>query len=274
MLGAQRIAVSLWRRPPEVKPRRVLKVALALVLVLAAIKVLASGGSAVGLLIAVLDRVRSMGAWGVPALFACEAFAFLTLLPISPIHIGIGFLYGPWVGAVLAWSAYAIGCVPPFMLARIPCLAARLAVLRRRTDVLDGVFAAVELEPFKLIVCLRLSPVLPSTLNSYLLGLTNVSLRAYFLGSLVGSAPNVCAYVYLGTLLDSLADSASLPLSAVECSCSISTTARPCGTGEASHTHGLRAILQVTAAPFDASRVHEQLPLGASGARRSHGRCY
>lgn len=168
-----------------------------------------SGLSITGILIGALDWTRALGPWSVPMLFACEAVAFLLLLPISPLHIGIGFLYGPWSGALVAWGAYCVGCVPPFVLARLPALADRFKQMRRRADLLDGVFSAVESEPFKLIVCLRLSPMLPSTLNSYLLGLTNVPLRTYFLGSCVGSLPNVCAYVYLGTLLDSLADIAA-----------------------------------------------------------------
>ena len=101
------------------------------------------------------------------------------------------------------------GSVPPFLCARIPCLSERMRALRRRADLLDGVFSAVEQEPFKLIVCLRLSPMLPSPLNSYLLGLTAVPLRTYLTASLVGAGPNTAAYVYLGTLLDSLADIAA-----------------------------------------------------------------
>lgn len=142
-------------------------------------------------------------------LIACECVCFLLLLPISPLNIGIGFLWGAWHGALLAVTGYGIGCVPPFLLTRVPCLTDRFRLLRRRAELLDGVFAAVESEPFKLIVCLRLSPLLPSTLNSYLLGLTAVPLRTYLAASLVGAAPNVSAYVYLGTLLDSLADIAA-----------------------------------------------------------------
>ena len=123
--------------------------------------------AAVPVFVVTLRSVHALGAWGVPLLFACEAAAFLLLLPISPLHIGVGFLYGPLRGTLLAWAAYAIGCVPPFLLARVPMLAERFLQMRRRMEVLDGVFGAVELEPFKLIVCLRLSPLLPSTLNSY-----------------------------------------------------------------------------------------------------------
>ena len=132
----------------------------------------AGGFGVVGLMMAALDRVRGLGAWSVPMLFACEAACFLLLLPISPLHVGIGFLWGAWYGCLLAWACYAVGCVPPFLLTRVPCLTERFKILRRRAELLDGVFLAVETEPFKLIVCLRLSPLLPSTLNSYLLGLT------------------------------------------------------------------------------------------------------
>jgi uncharacterized membrane protein YdjX (TVP38/TMEM64 family) len=170
---------------------------------------LQGGISVTGFLIGMLDWARALGVWSVPVLIGCEMLAFLLLLPISPLHIGIGFLYGPWAGALIAWGAYCAGCVLPFLLARLPILAERFKQMRRRADLLDGVFSAVESEPFKLIVCLRLSPMLPSTLNSYLLGLTNVPFWTYFAGSCVGSLPNVCAYVYLGTMLDSLADIAA-----------------------------------------------------------------
>lgn len=170
---------------------------------------LQGGINVTGFLIGTLDWARALGVWSVPVLIGCEMLAFLIILPISPLHIGIGFLYGPLMGTLLAWGAYCAGCVTPFLLARMPMLADRFKQMRRRADLLDGVFSAVESEPFKLIVCLRLSPMLPSTLNSYLLGLTNVPFWTYFFASCVGALPNVCAYVYLGTLLDSLADIAA-----------------------------------------------------------------
>ena len=186
-----------------------LAVGATVLLALVGLRKLALGGGATAFFIAALNGVQGIGIWAVPLLITCESAAFLLMVPISPLHIGMGFIYGPARGLLLAWAAYAIGCVPPFLLVRVPFIGERFAQIRRRMDILDGVFSAVELEPFKLIVCLRLSPLLPSPLNSYLLGLTNVPLRTYVLASLVGALPNVCAYVYLGTLLDSLADIAS-----------------------------------------------------------------
>ena len=60
-----------------------------------------------------------------------------------------------------------------------------------------------------MIVCLRLLPFMPSPLNSYALGLSDVPVRTYAAASFVGCFPNTAAYVYLGTLLDSLADIAA-----------------------------------------------------------------
>ena len=188
-----------------------IRVALGVLLLLVAgvVGKMVVGGGAVPIFIKLLNSVQGIGPWGVPLLIACEAAAFLLLVPISPLHVGMGFIYGPFRGLLLAWTAYAIGCVPPFLLVRVPILSDRFSLLRRRMDVLDGVFSAVEFEPFKLIVCLRLSPLLPSPLNSYLLGFTNVPLRTYVAASVMGSLPNLCVYVYLGTLLDSLSDIAS-----------------------------------------------------------------
>ena len=133
---------------------------------------------------------------------------FIALLPISPIHLGIGVLYGFWPGLALSWLAYTIGCVPPFLLAKTPMVLQACSRLRR-SEVIEGVMGALEQEPFKIIVCLRLSPLLPSPLNSYLLGFTAVPLHVYVSASAVGCVPNVAAYVYLGSLLDSLADIAA-----------------------------------------------------------------
>ena len=156
----------------RIRSRWYLLFLLFLALVGGAYQLVAVGGGVSHLLVSALDRVRGLGAWGAPLLVCGEALAFTLLLPITPIHVGIGFLYGPLPGLLLAWCAYGCGCTPPFLLARMPAVAQRIMRMRHSSSMpgaglLDGVAGAVEDEPFKLIVCLRLSPVLPSPLNSY-----------------------------------------------------------------------------------------------------------
>jgi uncharacterized membrane protein YdjX (TVP38/TMEM64 family) len=187
-----------WRRAYSV----------AIVLLLMALGGVLVSGRWRTLLFDILSTVRGLGAAGIPLLIVCEMLFFLALLPISPIHLGIGVLYGFWPGLGLSWLAYTVGCVPPFLLAKTP-LVLRACSRLRHSEVIEGVMGALEQEPFKIIICLRLSPLLPSPLNSYLLGFTAVPVHVYASASAVGCLPNVAAYVYLGSLLDSLADIAA-----------------------------------------------------------------
>ena len=56
----------------------------------------------------------------------------------------------------------------------------------------------------KIVFLLRLSPVFPFNVLNYGLGLTQVSLKDYVMGTL-GILPGTVMYVYLGSLLGSLA---------------------------------------------------------------------
>ena len=197
-----------YNRPRHAPSRQQFAVAVCVLCFVGALVLFAASGRATPLLIGTLDFVRGLGPLGVPVLILCECVAFLALLPISPLHVGMGFLYGPVAGMAVAWVAYTVGCVPPYLAARVPFVASRFGRLRRDT-MLDDVMGALEQEPFKLIVCLRLLPFMPSPLNSYALGLSDVPVRTYAAASFVGCFPNTLAYVYLGTLLDSLADIAA-----------------------------------------------------------------
>ena len=53
-------------------------------------------------------------------------------------------------------------------------------------------------EPWKVVALLRMSPVLPSGLKSYFLGLTCVRPLAYTLATAVGTFPGLALKVYVG----------------------------------------------------------------------------
>jgi len=66
---------------------------------------------------------------------------------------------------------------------------------------------AIGKDSFKVVLLLRLSPLLPLALSNYLYGLTSVALTPYVLGSWLGMLPGTLAYVSAGqqtslTLLD------------------------------------------------------------------------
>jgi uncharacterized membrane protein YdjX (TVP38/TMEM64 family) len=58
--------------------------------------------------------------------------------------------------------------------------------------------SAIGQEGLKVVILLRLSPLLPLAASNYLYGLTSVSLKDYALGSWLGMLPGTIAYVSFG----------------------------------------------------------------------------
>ncbi len=59
---------------------------------------------------------------------------------------------------------------------------------------------AVGRQGFKLVLLLRLSPIVPFNLLNYALSLSSVSPGRYVLASFIGMLPGTLLYVYLGSL--------------------------------------------------------------------------
>ena len=64
-------------------------------------------------------------------------------------------------------------------------------------------------EGLKVVILLRLSPLLPLAASNYLYGLTGVSLQDYVLGSWLGMLPGTLAYVTVGDMSKSVINGGS-----------------------------------------------------------------
>ena len=200
-----------------------------------------ASGRGYGALLAWLHFVDGVGLAGVPLLVGVQAATFLLAMPLWPVELASGFIYGFWFGVPVACLAYTIGCVPPFLLsrwmlrasdtdvdtdilghngqtlasapapaaARCPSIVAGMRAWLDRRNVAGRISTALEREPFMCVLCLRISPINASGVLSYLLGLTAVPLRDYTTASALGGAPMVAVFVYFGTAIDSLAELAT-----------------------------------------------------------------
>jgi uncharacterized membrane protein YdjX (TVP38/TMEM64 family) len=74
----------------------------------------------------------------------------------------------------------------------------RLAARRPRLRRLDSLIVQ---DGWKLVCILRISPIMPFSATSYMLGLSSIGLRDYAVGTLA-SLPALCGYVFIGTLAD------------------------------------------------------------------------
>jgi uncharacterized membrane protein YdjX (TVP38/TMEM64 family) len=153
---------------------------------------------------AFVERVRQAGALGVALFGAIYLIAPLLLLPASVLTLGAGFLYGPLRGTLLISPLSVAAASIAFLLGRT---LARGIVERRIAG--DARFSAIDRavgeSGFRIVLLLRLSPVIPFNLLNYALGLTRVRFGTFLLASFIGMLPGTFLYVYLGSAATSAA---------------------------------------------------------------------
>lgn len=157
------------------------------------------------LLLSLVEQVRGAGFLGVLAFAALFVVAALLLLPASVLTLGAGFAWGPALGLAVVLPSAVLAATAAFALSRS---LARGWVERRvgRSARFKAIDEAVGRGGLKLVVLLRLSPLVPFNLLNPTLGLTRVALREYVVGSAVGMAPGALLYLYLGSLVTSASE--------------------------------------------------------------------
>ncbi|KAF0907330.1 hypothetical protein E2562_015830 [Oryza meyeriana var. granulata] len=147
----------------------------------------------------------NLGPWG-PLVLAL-AYIPLTVLavPASILTLGGGYLFGLPVGFVADSIGATIGATAAFLLGRT---IGRPYVLSKCKDYpkFQAVAIAIERSGFKIVLLLRLVPLLPFNMLNYLLSVTPVGIGEYMLASWLGMMPITLALVYVGTTLKDLSD--------------------------------------------------------------------
>lgn len=174
--------------------RRLLLLALVLALV-----VLARLVPLAELLAELRSAIERLGLLG-PLFFAAVYIAFVLLvLPCFLLGMLAGALFGVLPGLALVLCAATIGATLAFLLGRSwlrPWVERRFAHDAR----FHAIDEAVRARGWKVIVLLRLSPLVPFAPSNYLYGLVPVRTGAYVLASLASMVPGTLIYVWLGHL--------------------------------------------------------------------------
>ncbi len=160
------------------------------------------GRRAGGLVPVVAERVARMGAWGPIAFIGVYVVGDLVLIPGSVLSLAGGALFGFIRGTLLVFLASTLGAVAAFLVARY--IALRYVQRRIGAGRLAAIDRAIARKGFRLVLLLRLSPVVPYSLLNYALGLTRVRFRDFLLGS-VGMLPGTILYVYYGKVAGEVA---------------------------------------------------------------------
>lgn len=148
---------------------------------------------------------QDLGPWG--PLVLAVAYIPLTILavPASVLTLGGGYLFGLPVGFVADSIGATIGAGAAFLLGRT---IGKPFVISKLKDYpqFRSVALAIRRSGFKIVLLLRLVPLLPFNMLNYLLSVTPVPLLEYMLASWIGMMPITLALVYVGTTLKDLSD--------------------------------------------------------------------
>jgi uncharacterized membrane protein YdjX (TVP38/TMEM64 family) len=151
-----------------------------------------------------LAWISDLGPWGPVFFIVFYILATVLFLPGLIPTMAAGVLFGVIQGTLLVSISSISGATLAFLTGRYLArewVAARI----RGNQKFEAIDAAVAQEGWKIVGLTRLSPVFPFNLLNYAFGLTQVSLKHYFLASWIGMLPGTVMYVYIGSLAGDLA---------------------------------------------------------------------
>lgn len=147
--------------------------------------------------------VKSLGVWGPVAFIAGYGLAALVMAPAFLLTVSAGAIWGLRLGVLYVMIGATLGSVLAFFASRylVRQYVERFVLRHPRLAAIDR---AVEIEGFRLMFLLRLSPVVAYVLLNYVLGISRVRFRDYAAAS-IGMLPTVTAYVYAGKIVGDVA---------------------------------------------------------------------
>jgi uncharacterized membrane protein YdjX (TVP38/TMEM64 family) len=151
-----------------------------------------------------MRMIQSEGALGWCVFIGLYALCCLLFIPGSILTVAAGAVYGFWGGCALVLVGNGLGSVFSLLITRF-FLREWMKKRIEKHPRLQAVEKAVANDDWKLVFLTRLSPIMPFSLINYSLGLTKISPLRFLLATELGAVPATAVYVYIGTLMGSLA---------------------------------------------------------------------
>jgi uncharacterized membrane protein YdjX (TVP38/TMEM64 family) len=155
------------------------------------------------LLRSILQWISDLGPWGPITFLGLYILATILFIPGAILTLGAGVVFGAIAGSIYVFIGATLGATIAFLAARY-LVRGHISRQIENHPKFQAIDQAVAREGFKIVLLTRLSPIFPFNLLNYVFGITQVSLKNYFLGS-VGMIPGTMMYVYLGSLVGNLA---------------------------------------------------------------------
>ena len=206
------VSLSTGSREKRVAHRwRLGAAAVALVIALIAGLAIAGFLAPVGSWIAALRGwIESFGAWGVAVFALTYIVATIAILPCAPLALIGGLAWGTWAFPLVI-AAALVGASLAFQIGRHLAqerVQAWAATHPRGAAVIE----AVSEQGWRIVLLLRLSPVVPFNVQNYLFGITSIGFTPYAMATALGILPGASLFISIGAFGHSTEDPGSRTL--------------------------------------------------------------
>jgi uncharacterized membrane protein YdjX (TVP38/TMEM64 family) len=142
---------------------------------------------------------QRQGHWGGLFYFFLFVGCVVFFIPVSPLIMMAGTVYGFWPAFLLVSAAGLASVIVTYALGR-RMWRKRVEALRHRNQSFEAVFEAISRHGAFLVFLIRLNPLLPYSLLNYLFTIPKLDYRRYLFSSVLGMTPDILFYLYVGSL--------------------------------------------------------------------------
>ncbi len=154
---------------------------------------------------AILEWFKKRSGWGGWGAYLGIYTAIVALfIPGVVFIMGAGFVFGFWRGLLAVWLGGSIGQALAFLLARYLLRDWVESFVNNKWKKWKYIDAALEKDGWKLVLIMRLSPIIPYNLLNIAMATTSIHFLAFALVSSVGILFECGIFVYLGTIADGI----------------------------------------------------------------------
>lgn len=165
-------------------------------------------------ILAFLEWIENNTAAGVFAFMAVYFAATICFVPGSILTLGAGFVFssafdslgrGVLLGTVAVWVGASLGAIASFLLGRYLFRDGCVGRLTEKYTVFKALDNALMDKGLRIMILLRLSPIVPFNALNYIMGVTGVKLWHYVVAC-AAMLPGTILYVFLGASAGSLSE--------------------------------------------------------------------
>jgi len=140
------------------------------------------------------------GYWGAAAMTLLFALGAMTFIPRPMLCILAGATYGFW-GIPVAILGTTLGAAGAFSIGR--SFGTRFPFVCTGSKVARSILATVHVHGWKLVVLLRIAPLAPASIQSFVFGLSSLNFVPFIAATFFGIVPGIIIEVGLGAVADS-----------------------------------------------------------------------